>query len=249
MQVGFFHLRTGTATLELVLSMPILLALMVGVIWLGSSVIAQTEVTITARHKTWKKRDDVQGTALLFLKDNVIRDEATQDVSVSPLFDDTEPPESEHNIMAAAWDSEALPLNQAPHWKEYAKAAANAKTAGLQTGYVNAQNQFTNFKNDSRKIWSQIGAAMIRQLANLGDSANDQLEGGENSGSDEKEALRNRLQRQLESKKNQLKQAREDRKNLAEDASDALRDTIKNRIRRLQSEIKDLEDDLEALDS
>ena len=240
--------RSGTATLELVLCLPILLALVVGIIWLGNSVIAQTEVTIIARHKTWSKRDHSPGTALLFLKDDIVSDEQTQKVSVSPLFDDAETPESSHDVMAAAWDFESLPLDKAPNWKQYAIAAANAKTSGLQNGYVDARNRLTQFKSDARNIWTTVGAALIRQLTGFGDAAKAQLEGGESAGSDSQSQLKKRLERDLRTKQNQLKQAREAIKNLDDDASKAFQKVLKNRVARLKSEIDDLESDLEALD-
>jgi hypothetical protein len=240
--------RSGTATLELVLCLPILLALVVGIIWLGNSVIAQTEVTIVARHKTWSKRDQSPGTALLFLKDDVVSDQQTQEVSVSPLFDDAESPESSHDVMVAAWDFESLPLDKAPNWKQYAIAAANAKTAGLQNGYVDANNRFAQFKSDARNIWTTVGAALIRQLTGFGDAAKTQLQGGESAGADSQSQLKSRLERDLETKQNQLKQAREAIKNLDDDASEALQKVLKNRVARLKSEIDDLESDLEALD-
>jgi hypothetical protein len=215
---------------------------------LGNSVIAQTEVTIVARYNTWSKRDQSPGTALLFLKDDVVSDEQTQQVSVSPLFDDTESPESSHDVMAAAWDSESLPLDKVPNWKQYAIAAANAKTAGLQNAYVDANNQFSQFKNDARNIWTTVGAALIRQLTGLGDAAKNQLESGENAGSDKQKQLENRLERELNTKQEQLDRAREALKNLDDDASDAFRKVLKNRIERLKSEVDDLEADLEALD-
>jgi outer membrane murein-binding lipoprotein Lpp len=240
--------HSGTATLELVLCLPILLALVVGIIWLGNSVIAQTEVTIEARHKAWLKRDESPGTALLFLKDDVVSEESTQTVEVSPLFDDVESPESAHDVMAAVWDFEQLPLDKAPNWKQYATAAANAKTAGIQNGYVDARNHFARFKNDARNVWSTIGAALIRQLSGLGNSAKTQLEGGENAGSSKKDQLGNQIQRELSARENQLKRAREALNNLDDEASDAFRNVLKNRIKRLKAEIDDLEADLEALD-
>ncbi len=240
--------RAGSATLELVLSMPILLALIVGIVWLGSAVIAQTEVTIEARHKAWSKRSDPTGTALLFLKDDVVSDQASQTVSVSPIFDDTESPESSHDVMASAWDFEKLPMDEPPNWKLYALAAANAKTAGIQTGYVDARNQFAQFQNDASNIWNTLAVNLIRELTGLGDATESALEGAENGEVGEKARERDRINRDISGKKNELRQAREDLRNLDDDATDAQRQVLKNRVDRLESELEDLEDDLEAID-
>ena len=240
--------RFGSATLELVLCMPILLALIVGIVWLGSSVIAQTEVTIEARHKTWSKRDEPTGKALLFLKDDIVDDKATQTVEVSPLFDGVDSPESSHEVMASSWDHSQLPIDKAPNWEQYALAAVNAKTGSLQNGYTDARNQFSQFKNQASNIWQTLGASLIRQLTSLGDAVDSALEGGESAGSTEKAKERSRINRDLDAKKKELEQAREALNDLDGDASDAMRDVLKNRIKRLKAEVEDLESDLEALE-
>ena len=240
--------RNGAATLELVLCMPILLALMIGIVWLGTSVIAQTEVTIEARHKTRSKRDEPTGTALLFLKDDVVSDDATQEVEVSPLFDDVESPESSHDVMASVWDHEKLPIDKAPNWKQYAVAAVNAKSAPLQNKYVNGRNKLNQFKSEAGNIWKQIGVDFIRQLTSLGDSAKSLLEGGESAGDGEKAREKSRINRELNAKKSELDKAREKLDGLDEDASDTYRDVLKNRVKRLAAEVDDLESDLEAME-
>ncbi len=240
-------LRLGVATLELVLCLPILLALIIGVVWLGNAVIAQTDVTIVARHKTWKQRSDSNGTALLFLKDDVVNDKATQTVKVSPLFDDADVPESSHDVMAAAWDHEQLLLDESPNWKLYAIAAANAKTGSLQNGYVDASNQLTQFKNESSSIWNNMGAVVIREITTIGETAKSSLERGDSAAEQSKTQLKNRIRRELQSKKNEFEQAKEAQKNLDNDASDALKKVLKNRVKRIRAEIEDLEDDLDAV--
>jgi hypothetical protein len=240
--------RRGTATLELVLSMPILLAIIVGIVWLGFSVIAQTEVTIEARHKTWSKRNQPTGTALLFLKDDIVDDSATKTVRVSPIFDGMEPPESSHDVMAGEWDHKKMTLDKAPNWKLYALSAANAKTGSLQTSYVDGRNQFASFKNRASNLWKSLGANLIRQLTGLGNSARSAIDGAENANDGEKAKERQRINGKLQTKKQELRTARDELDNLDSEASDALRDVMKNRIKRLEAEIDDLESDLKEMD-
>ena len=239
-------IQFGTATLELVLCLPVLLVLIVGIVWLGNSVIAQTNVTVEARHNTWSKRNESSGTALLFLNDDVVSDQATREVEVSPMFDDAESPESSHDVMAAVWDHEQLPLDKAPNWKQYAIAAANAKTGSLQNGYVDATNQFNQFKGESRNAWNLIRDSLIDKLTSLGESANSGLEGGEKAGEDAKRRLRNQIESRLEDKKDELDRAKEAKDKLDED-SDTLKKVFENRVKRLRAEIEDLKADLEAL--
>lgn len=238
----------GTATLELVFCMPILLAIIVGIVWLGSSVIAQTEVTVQARHKAWNKRDNPQGTALLFLKDDIESDDAEKTVQVSPIFDDVDPAEASHDLMVGAWDFKKLPLDKAPNWKQYAIAAANAKTGSLQTNYTDVQNKFANFKNQASNIWQTLGTDLIRQLTSFGDSVSGLLEQGEANESAEKSKEIAKIERDLERAKSELEKASNALREIDDEASKALKDVLENRTKRLKSDIKDLEDDLEAIE-
>ncbi|MEM9409534.1 MAG: TadE family protein [Planctomycetota bacterium] len=245
-QAAIMHF--GVATLELVFCLPILFTLIIGVVWLGSSVIAQTEVTLEARHKTWSRRDQSKGTALLFLKDDIVSDGATQTVEVSPLFDDADSPESSHDVMVAAWDFEQLPLDRSPNWKQYAIAAANAKTGTIQNRYVDATNQLTEFKSKAGNIWKNLGATLIREISQFGESASSALEGGDRASEQNKSRLRSQFRRNLDTKKTELQGAKKARRNLDDDASAALKKVLKNRVARLKAEIKELQDDLNALD-
>ncbi len=238
--------RAGAATLELVLSMPILIAIVVGLVWLGTSAVAQTEVTVEARHQTWSKRSEPAGTALLFLKDDVVNDTATTTVDVSPIFDDAAPPESSHDIMVGSWSHETLPLDSAPNWKQYAIAAANAKTGAAQVGYSDARNNLTQFRSQASSLWNSLGAGLIRQLTGLGDSVRSALDGGKNSGANESRE-RTKINQKLAAKRAELSAARRALRELDDDASESLRDVMKNKIERLRAEIDDLEADRRAL--
>lgn len=238
----------GSATLELVFCMPILLALIVAIVWLGTSVIAQTEVTVEARYNAWDKRDDSTGTALLFLKDDIVSEDATKTVQVSPLFDDAESPESSHDVMAGSWDHSKLRLDKAPNWKQYAIAAANAKTGSIQTNYVDASNKFTRFKTQASNIWRNLAANLIRQLTGFGDSVANLLKQNENEESTEKATERNKIENAIRTKKEELKKAEDESRDSDDDTPESLKKVLKNRIKRLKTEIKNLKEDLEALE-
>lgn len=239
--------RQGTAALELVLSMPVLLSLIVGIVWLGTSVVAQCEVTVEARHKAWSKRTQETGTALLFLKDDIVNDDATQTVDVSPMFDGEGAPESSHDLMTTPWDHESLPLDKAPNWKQYATAAVNAKTGSAQVTYSDAGNKFAQFKNQARSIWSNIGANLIAELTRLGGSADSALNGGKNQKADQARE-RAKIDRQITAKRAELRAARQRLNQLDDEASDALRQILQNKVKRLEAEIDDLKDDRKAID-
>jgi hypothetical protein len=240
-------MRRGTATLELVLSLPILLAVIVGIIWLGFSVVGQAEVTVTARHEAWQKRSEPAGTALLFLKDDVVTADSTTTIDISPVFQNVDSPESSHDVMTNSWDHESLTLDAAPNWKQYAIAAANAKTGGLQTNYVDAQNRLNQFQGEAANAWQTIAVSLIRDITRFGSQAGSGLAGGRDSKASES-AERAKINRQLTAKRRELQNARQQLRELDDDASDALRDVLKNKVERLKAEVNDLEADRKALD-
>ena len=159
-----------------------------------------------------------------------------------------EPPESSHDVMAGEWDHKKMTLDKAPNWKLYALSAANAKTGSLQTSYVDGRNQFASFKNRASNLWKSLGANLIRQLTGLGNSARSAIDGAENANDGEKAKERQRINGKLQTKKQELRTARDELDNLDSEASDALRDVMKNRIKRLEAEIDDLESDLKEMD-
>jgi hypothetical protein len=138
----------GIATLEFVLSLPVLLLLMVAITWLGFSVIGQTDVLITSRNKAWKRRfENASDKPLVFSATpaysedaDYVTEKSSQRVQVSPIFDAMPGPEASHTILAGSWDHRAMPLDEPPNWKLDMVAVANAKTAGLQTALGDLTN-------------------------------------------------------------------------------------------------------------
>ena len=251
----------GVATLELVMCMPIILVLMVGIVWLGYSVIGQSEVTIEARHKAWQERfDGSDGKPLFFLADDFRTEEATTEVKVSPLFDDISPPESSHDIAVGTWDHQAVDMNRPPSWEHYLTAAVNAKTGDMQVAYSGADNFLNELKN--------IGADAIRDqvekiFSDFLDNPFSGYTGGANSGKDENdqearaekarltekigavEAEIDEVEERIDEIEKELDEAEdEDQKEII----DARLEVSKNKLKRLKSELKWLQQDMKAID-
>src|SRR5262245_37247814 len=121
------------APLEFVMALPVLLLLMVGITWLGFSVIGQTEVLVKARNNTWKRRfDDAAKRPLYFpillslydRKADFVSERANQTVDVSPMFSRLPGPEAGHTILAGSWDHRAMKFDKPPDLKLMAIAAA-----------------------------------------------------------------------------------------------------------------------------
>lgn len=146
--------RRGVATLEFVMALPLLFVLMLCILFEGFWLIGQTEVLITARNETWKKRfDNKSGDPLLFpILDDPIplglykqandyaNEKATTDVDVSPAFASFADPEATHTILAGSWDHAAMPFEKAPHLKLMAVAAA----VGTGGNLLDWMSQLTN---------------------------------------------------------------------------------------------------------
>jgi hypothetical protein len=194
------------ATLEFVMSLPVLLTLMVGITWLGYSVVGQTEVTIQARNKAWKRRfEDAAKKPLIFTAtpfypgaQDYVSEKVSGKVKVSPVFDRLPGPESAHTVLAGSWDHRAMPMDELPSWKLHMVAVANAKTAGFQTTIGNLENLVDNVQDSAAGVLGeQLGLGS--QLDGLGDG----IDSGGSAAKDETE-------RQREAEKQRLIQKRSD---------------------------------------
>lgn len=195
--------RRGIATLEFAISLPVLLTLMVGMTWLGFSVISQTEVNIEARQKAWKRRfEDAAKKPLVFtatpLYDknaDYIIERAEKKVAVSPMFDTLPGANGAHTILAGSWDHRAMPMNEPPNMKLHMVAVANAKTAGFQTTLGNLDNLVDQFQNSAGDVLAeQLGLG--NQLDGLADGANSGSEAAQDQSERDRQARKQELQQQ-----------------------------------------------------
>ena len=157
------------APVEFVMALPILLVIMVGITWLGFSVIGQTEALVEARNKAWKRRfEDKAKNPLVFPAGLVVTknpfystdadyvsETVTKPVDVSPVFSGMPAPEARHTILAGSWDHQAIDLNSRPNFELYVRVAANAVTKDIQTQLGNLSSLINSVE--------QLGAAAIAQ--------------------------------------------------------------------------------------
>jgi hypothetical protein len=148
------RINRGIATLEFVMAMPMLLTLMVALVWLGYSVIGQTEVIIEARNKAWAKRfDNASGKPLIFPVDllvaknpfypkskDYITEKASKKVNVSAMFSRLPGPESSHTILAGSWDHQAMRFDKRVNWDLHGIAVVNATTGKVQGALASISN-------------------------------------------------------------------------------------------------------------
>ena len=135
--------RRGAATLEFAMCLPVLLALFVLIVWLGASLVGQTEVTVQARHKAWQQRfsaGEGEGNPLRFVADQPIAQSAETTVNISPIFAGHAPPTPQRAIFGASGGHRQGNLNNPPHWQLYTTVGGNS--AGLSM-----QNLFSSLRN------------------------------------------------------------------------------------------------------
>ena len=249
--------RQGIATLELVMCMPVLLVLMIGIVWLGYSVIGQSAVTIDARYKAWDKRfDEGNSEALRFLDDDFVTEDSTEEINISPLFDDVSPPESSHDVGIGPWDHNKIDLNRFPNWELYVTAAANAKTAGLQNAYADARNDLNQIQNIAGQLVIEEIQNMIRDMLEnpLGDfdlGAGSEKDKQKGEAEKEKAAIEQKIadkKREIETTEEHIKDLEKQLDEAEEDDDkESLESRIKvaeNKLDRLKSQLKRLKDDL-----
>lgn len=169
-----FPQRDGAASLELVLALPVLLAMLVAMVWLGFAVIGQAEVTAQARQDAWTQRlEPWTNTAFTFSDDQQVTGEATTTVNVSPLLDDLADPESEHTLEQANWDHRSVDYQSMPNWELYADVAVAAKREGILSMYEDARALFNSASGDGSSALNAIELliAQLRQSESQIDSA------------------------------------------------------------------------------
>lgn len=231
--------RRGIATLEFAMALPILLLLMVGLVWLGFSVIGQSEVTVEARNMAWAKRfDNASNKPLVFPIDLLVADnplypkekdfvteKATKKVKVSPVFDGIPGPESSHTILAGSWDHQAMAFDKRVNWDLHAIAVANATTGEVQ----GALASLSNLDNLFQKL---VGDA-------LGKAASDLAAGGASGGGGNIENLGSAPSAdtaESEAATEQTKQEKNDTK-----------DRLTKEKNRLEEELRQIDRQIEAL--
>lgn len=162
--------RNAIATLELVLSLPIILTLVVALVWLGFSVIGQAEVTVEARHAAWQRRfEPWTQTPLAFSEHQEVSEDATMSVDVSPLFDDFTDPESSHTVEQANFDHRSVDVEPLPNWQLYVDVASAAKREGILSQYEDAKAKFENLEAFGSNALSQTLQEIAAGLVNPGD--------------------------------------------------------------------------------
>jgi hypothetical protein len=169
--------RSGVATLEFVMALPLLFVLMICILWEGYWLIGQAEVIVTARNDTWKKRfDNLSDNPLSFpiLPEHDIpilpkyvasadyaHEKASTTVDITPAFNLIPGPEAANHLLAGSWDFEAMPLNKPPDFKLMGKAGLLGafgnvlNVASTLNDPMGLADMFANAQTESSRIQGQ----------------------------------------------------------------------------------------------
>lgn len=241
--------RRGIATLEFAMALPVLLLLMVGITWLGFSVIGQTQVLVTARNKAWKQRfDDKAKRPLMFpsglsvaknpfysTEADYVTEKATQKVQVSPIFNGVPGPEASHTILAGSWDHRAMPFDKPPEWKLMATAAASGKGGSVQTWLTNLSDPLGRLKDIGANILAENARRMTEIDTN--NAASDTGSASANQAKEQNERDREAEKRKYEEKIRKLGGFVNPLNNQVQAAPGGLLDETEDEIARLQAEL------------
>ncbi len=213
------------ATLEFVMALPVLLLLMVGITWLGFSVINRSEALIEARDKAWQKRFDNPNQKPLIFPTGIgavknpryseagdyVTESVTKPVNVSPIFKAVPAPKGTHTILAGSWDHRALDMNSPPNFKLYADAGLNAATSGLQAALGTLQSLVSNLASSGASTLAQQMASVPglgSGSSGSNSAANTAKTQGQQKDEQNKGLTRNEIDQQLAQKRAELEQVK-----------------------------------------
>ncbi len=234
--------RPAIATLELVLALPIILVVFVAIVWLGFSVIGQSEVTAEARHAAWDKRfDRWQPSKFDFTAEDSDSGEATRQISVTPLLASEQGPQAKHQIDKGPWDHRLVEFNGLPNWRLYAEMGIAAKTVNLKFAYEDAQSLIGQLQQLGSGALSSALAEFAMGLLNPGSVLDSQAAGGKNRTELDQQLDRNQAEGQVADLQRQIEQLREQ----LDEADDAEEDSADDTVWLIEHKLKRLEIELE----
>lgn len=240
--------QAGIATLELVLTLPLVLALIVAMVWLGFSLVGQVEVTVAARHAAWGERfGSWSGRAFDFNDENPLEARESQLVNVTPMLSSEAGPESQHTVEQGNWDYRNVEFGSAPNLKLTGQMLFAAKTVGVIADYEDLRETFGKLAGVGdaalgealREIASEL-TGRSQQVESQGESAEQRTELERNL--DEAKAEGNL--RDLEAERDRLKQALKEAGDAEEDTGDQVW-LLERQIERIEIEIELAEDRLD----
>jgi hypothetical protein len=162
--------RRGIAPIEFAMSLPILLLLIVGIVWLGFIIVGQSQVIVQARTNAWSHRFENRSDAPLEFPTSIgsganplydaekdhATERVTKEVHVSRVYDHFATPKSSHTVLAGSWDHRALPFDGFPEFELMVKTMGRGGIGNVQQILNDIFNLSSKLKNSFDSIESTI---------------------------------------------------------------------------------------------
>jgi hypothetical protein len=149
--------RPGTASLELVLSLPLLLACAAVLLGLGQGGLGGMEATVTVRREAWQRRPHSRAPDPLALSSlrgsrDPVRHEVSRPLTGLPVvFPGRFTARARHTVPAdAVWDWRDLPLDHPPRWGPHLSLLARV-TRGSLPGVPDLAGEMGRFGEWARR--------------------------------------------------------------------------------------------------
>lgn len=171
------HVRQGSAPLEFVMALPVLLLLFSLILSVGVFFLGQVKATINARSKAFQQRSGQKSSRpLAFTGQTSKQDVYTADATETPAYPSPKinfgAVTARQSVLGGAWDHRELLRGNGPHWKDMEKASVGGATN--QIGSL--LDQFANGFDPSMIPGIEDAAGgLLGQLLGESGSANDQF--------------------------------------------------------------------------
>ncbi len=143
--------RAGTAPLEFVMVLPVILFVLAAILWVGVAMNTQAELTVETRNDAWKRRDGGPSEdAFHFDRQNRIESRMERPVEFLRIFSGFAPASARHAVLAGSWDHLQVPMNDQPNWPLYSRLGIEGNGDQLQQflgGLGDLQSQFPSLQD------------------------------------------------------------------------------------------------------
>lgn len=268
--------RRGSAPVEFVMALPVLLLMFVLILSVGLFFMGQVKATVTARSDAFQQRSSARsGRPLAYTTQTSTGDVYSKSASESPAYPSPAvnfgSVTANQSVLGGSWDHRELLQGNGPHWKDMAKASV----AGATNQIGSLLDQFTNGFDLSQipgigDIAGGLFGSLLDQLGSVTDQFNNMQneQQAQNQKNIEKmkqrieelKAERAKLQGELDNtlypKRKELTDRIEERQEKIDEEKDAdkkkelqkLQDEDKEQLKQTNQQIKQKEDRIKAID-
>lgn len=170
--------RRGTAPVEFVMALPMLLSMFILIMTVGAVNIARLDSTVKSRAESWADRPNKKSNRPLAYLSSTSKDDVFEKTStVVPRYPSPKmtfgSATSKHAVLGGAWDHRELLKGDGPHWGDMAKASIGGATN--QIGSL--LDQFSNgFDLSQLPSLGEVAGGLAGSLLDQQDSVNEQFE-------------------------------------------------------------------------